>query len=157
MSKSTPLRLKALAHAATYVGVSEQPLGSNDGPQVRVWLKNVGITSPAPWCAAFMWSMFKQAGVELPIPGAAAVESWEQWGEASGDIVTRPFKGDVVCYDWNADNWYDHVGIVEKVLALRWRGRVFAGWVRTIEGNSGDRVTRQTRWIQSAKFIRIPG
>ncbi len=161
-----PARLVALDYARKYVGVKETPPGSNDGPLIRKWLKAAGINRPAPWCMAFLHAMFKLADVTLG--GGASVGFFEEWAVQHGElIVRRPFAGDVVCYRWGSDDWPDHIGIVEKVLALRWRGKEFAGLVRTIEGNTspgvrgsqanGGGVYRRTRWINRCKFVRIAG
>ncbi len=165
MGKKLPARLEALAIARTQLGVREHPAGSNWGPQVRLYLKASGIHFPAPWCAAFVTWCLTRAGYKVTTPGPAAVESWVQWAEKHGHIVSRPLRGDLICYQWDA-GWYDHIGFVERVLALRWRSRVFVGYVQTIEGNTtagkrgdqsnGDGVYRRRRWIRSAKFVRLP-
>lgn len=149
-----------LLRARSQVGVTEHPPGSNDGPRIRLYRDSVAPgLPPGPWCMYFVhwcFAPFRQLG------GWGSVERFEQWAQAHGELVARPFRGDVVCYDWNGDGWADHVGIVDRVLALRWRGRVFAGWVRTVEGNTavgndsnGGRVMLRRRWIRNAKFVRI--
>lgn len=155
--------LLALNIAQGQTGVREVPLDSNNGPEVRLYLKSVGLTPPAPWCLAFLHWCFRQAGRTLG--GHGLVQAFEDWAAANGEIVARPYRGDCVCYDWNADGWADHVGIIEHVLALRWRGKVFAGWVQTIEGNTsrgtagsqsdGDGVYRRRRWVGTCKFVRV--
>ncbi len=162
----TPARLEAVRIARTQLGIKEHPAGSNWGPRVSLYLKSAGINFPAPWCAAFVTYCLTRAGYKVTTPGPASVESWEQWAKRHGYLVARPLRGDIVCYDWNADNWYDHIGFVERVLALRWRGRVFVGYVKTIEGNTtsgargdqsnGGGVWPRRRWINKAKFVRLP-
>jgi hypothetical protein len=154
-------RHQALEIARKELGVTENPRGSNWGPRVSQYLKSAGILFPAPWCMAFVHWAFERAGVHLS--GAASVQRFHDWANKNGYIVKRPFKGDVVCYDWNADNWDDHVGFVDRVLAIRWRGNAFAGWVKTIEGNTavgndsnGGKVMVRYRWIKKAVFVRIP-
>lgn len=156
------LRLAALAKARTQLGVHEVPAGSNWGVHVREYLASAGILTPAPWCMAFVHWSYAKCGVKLG--GWAGVQNFLDWAEANGYEVRRPFKGDLVCYDWNSDRWHDHVGFVDRVLALRWKGKEFVGWVRTIEGNTavgndsnGGKVMYRWRWIKSAKFVRIPG
>lgn len=161
-----PARLRALDHAVSYIGTKESPPGSNRGPLIDVWLRDAGVPPGNPWCMAFLRAMFAKAGVTLG--GGASVGFFEQWAIHNGHrLVQRPLKGDVVCYRFDSDNWPDHVAIVERVLALRWRGRVFSGWVQTIEGNTspgvrgsqanGGGVYRRRRWISRCKFVRIAG
>lgn len=157
------IREAALQRAITQLGVKESPSGSNSGPRVTEYLKSAGITTPAPWCLAFVHWCY-QTGASYTLAGHALVQAFDDWAKSAGDIVARPFRGDLVCYDWNGDGWDDHVGIVVKVLALRWRGSTFIGYVKTIEGNTslnsdsnGGEVMYRWRWIQSAKFARVPG
>lgn len=161
----TSIRQAALDKAVTQLGVHEEPPNSNWGPMVSQYLKSAGFNSPAPWCMAFVhWCYLRGAGHDLP--GHALVQAFDDWAKGAGDIVVRPFRGDIVCYDWNNDHWDDHVGIVVRVLALRWSGRVFVGYIKTIEGNTsvgndsdGGKVMYRYRWIRgfSAKFVRVPG
>lgn len=154
-------RLRALDHAVSYLGTKESPPGSNRGYLIDIWNKAAGVTVGSPWCMSFLRACFKKAGVELG--GGASVGFFEEWAILSGEpVVGRPFKGDIICYRFDSDNWPDHVGIVEKVLALRWQSHVFTGWVKTIEGNTawgddadGGQVQRRRRWIKRAKFVRI--
>lgn len=150
----TDFRLLALAWAKSQVGVSEVPPGSNWGPQVSQYLKAAGFSSPEPWCASFVTWCYNKAGKKVTFPDPALVQNWDNWAQAHGEVVTRPFRGDLVTFDWNNDKWYDHIGIVEKVLAIR---PFHVYWFRSIEGNSGDKVSRCWHWSnrQGTKFIRI--
>lgn len=145
--------------------VKEQPPGSNWGPRVAQYLHSAGWSSPAPWCMAFMHWCFRQAGKVLIYPYPASVGFFENWANKNGYLVNRPLRGDLVCYRFDADNWPDHVGIVSRVLAVRWRGGRFVGWVKTVEGNTsygndanGGRVMYRYRWMNArTRFVRIPG
>lgn len=154
----------ALAVALKEVGVKESPAGSNWGPRVSEYLKSAGLTVPAPWCLAFVHWCFAQVGVDLA--GHGLVQAFDDWAKANGDLVDRPLEGDIICYDWNNDHWDDHTGIIVKVLALRWKGKAFAGWVKTVEGNTavgndsnGGEVMIRYRWIVGfgAKYARVKG
>jgi hypothetical protein len=153
-------RKEAVRRAATQLGVTEYPANSNDGREIRKYRESIGRgLPPAPWCMYFIHWVFSPW---IQLGGWASVQAFELWAADNGKIVQRPFSGDIVCYDWNHDRWHDHVGVVERVLALRWRGRVFSGWVRTIEGNTsvgndsnGGMVMRRWRWINTAKFVRV--
>lgn len=157
-------------------GVKEQPAGSNHGPDVwrkdargKQWKGGIdywchlanGIRGGYPWCSAFATSAFYLTGREIGDARRASVQYFELWAKAQGDLVTRPFRGDLVCYDWNADNWYDHIGIVQRVLALPTAKAPLL--IRAIEGNTslgnqsnGGQVMLRTRYASHCRFVRIP-
>ena len=148
-------RIQALGVAQKEVGVQEVPLGSNWGPRVSQYLKAAGFTNPEPWCASFVTWCYDKVGKKVTFPGPALVQNWDNWATAHGEVVVRPFRGDLVTFDWNGDNWFDHIGFVERVLAVR-PLNVF--WFRTIEGNTGKgEVARCWHWsnAQGTKFIRV--
>lgn len=156
-------RLAALAYALTQLGVVEKT--PNWSPRIKLYLNSTGITFPAAWCMAFVHYCYEQTGVALG--GGASVGNFLDWARKNnGWVVDRPFKGDLVCYDWNGDGWPDHVGFVDKVLALRWGpGHRFVGFVRTCEGNTssgeagsqsdGDGVYVRYRWCSNCRFVRV--
>jgi hypothetical protein len=149
-------RLCALAHADAYVGTVEQPPGSNRGPLIDKWnLAANGITGE-PWCMSFVHGMFAECGVTLG--GWAGVQTFERWAAVHGYEVTRPLQGDLVCLDWNADRWYDHVEFVAKVIGTG-PGQRPPYIMRTIGGNVSDAVRRKVRVCTSrnARFVRVPG
>lgn len=147
-------RLMALATAQKEVGTKEVPMGSNWGPRVSQYLNAAGISVPAEWCAAFVTWCYDRVGKKVTFPGPALVQNWDNWAAAHGEVVIRPFRGDLVTFDWDNNNWFDHIGIVEKVLALR---PFHVYWFRSIEGNSGDMVARRWHWsnAQGTRFLRI--
>ena len=157
---TTPQRRRALDRARSYIGVTEHPLGSNRGAQVEVWQYNAGAQPGDPWCACFAYSMLLEVAVRLPIQYPAAVASWVDWANAHGAIVTRPLYGDHVAYSFNGETNHprDHIGQVEKVLALPWPRNGHRFLIRTVEGNADDRVKRCWRWVDplTVKFIRVP-
>ncbi len=161
-------RERAATRAAKFIGVKESPPDSNHGPKIDQWcyITN-GVHGGYPWCAAFQFAQFRASGLDLVkkgLSGPALVENWVKWAKSHGYTVTRPLKWDIVCFDWDPDGWRDHIGIVEKVLALRWRKGKFTGLIRTIEGNTstnnqsnGGEVQRRWRWVNGEQvFIRIP-
>lgn len=161
-------RLAALDQAKKWVGVKEHPAGSNRGPQIDQWQKRTNGATGYPWCAAFLFCMFDDVGLNLKRVGLrlpSFVQDWVRWARERGYVVERPLKGDVVCFDWDSDRVRDHIGIVDKVLALRWRNKKFVGYIRTIEGNTavgndsnGGQVMVRWRWVNSATvFVRVPG
>lgn len=157
------VRLGALERAKSYLGVKEHPPGSNHGPQIDRWCKWAnGIPGGYPWCAAFACGMFHEVGHPIKYPKQASVGFLESWAKQNGYMVKRPFKGDLVCYRFDADNWPDHMGFVEKVLAVKWFGGKFVGTIKTIEGNTsagndanGGQVQRRYRSASRCTFIRV--
>lgn len=160
--KPSKVGRRALGNALNFVGVSESPPGTNRGPIIDLWNEQAGVPKGTPWCLSFVRAMFRKGGVTLG--GNALVQAFANWADQHGYLVSRPFAGDVVCYDWDGDgNWYDHVGIVQRVLAIRWRGGRFVGLIRAVEGNTsfgdnsnGGKVMIRTRWCGRCLFARIP-
>jgi hypothetical protein len=61
---ATSSRGRAVAHARSFLGVSERPSGSNRGsPQPSGWQKRVIGADGYPWCACFVTCMAWDAGV----------------------------------------------------------------------------------------------
>ena len=162
----TPVRRRALDRARRYIGVAEEPPGSNSGPRtgpfkgkIDEWLTKAAAQPGEPWCAAFAYSMLLLVDVKLPIQYPASVGSWIDWANEHGATVARPLYGDHVAYSWNGRTNHpnDHIGQVEKVLALPWPRNGHRFLIRTVEGNADDRVKRCWRWVDplTVKFIRV--
>lgn len=115
--------------ARSQVGVAESPLGSNNIPG------NPYGNSGRPWCAYFTSWVWIHAGVQ----GATVEPSVTQWingtepGTWKPGAANNPQPGDAVAYDQSQGERWPHIGIVETVNG---------NMITTIEGNSGDAVTR---------------
>jgi hypothetical protein len=170
-AKASAVGLRALKRAHVFVGFKEHPAGSNHGPYdknlkggIDDWCYRAnGIKGGYPWCSAFTCAMFEDAGRKITAPLKASVGYLEKWAGEHGYLVKRPFAGDIVCYRFDSDNWPDHVGIVDKVLAVKWFGGKFVGTIRTVEGNTsagndanGGQVQIRYRSAARCTFIRIP-
>ena len=162
-------RVKALNHAIKFIGVTESPPGSNRGHNIDQWNKDACGKVGAYWFASFGHGMFKLAGKTLP--GGASVLNVLAWAKSAGDVVTRPRRGDLACLEFGEGAWDygDHIGFVERVLAVRWKNGRFSGWIQTVEGNTsrqgmtgsqsnGGGVFRRRRWLHNAEatFVRVP-
>jgi len=161
-----PCRLKMLAQARLYLWVKEDPPGTNRGPHIDRWCRWANGLTGYPWCAAFICGMIREAcGLIIPEPRRASVGFLEAWAKSIGHLLSpgvRPIPGDLICYRFDSDNWPDHIGIVDKVVAVRWLGGSFLGTVRTIEGNTsagnhanGGQVQPRWRSVPRSTFIRI--
>lgn len=148
MPGENPMSRKVVEIAASQVGVSEQPKGSNRGPEVDQYLQAVGIRFPAPWCAAFVVWCHNRAGIEIPRTGGVL----DLWNKSAANRVNEPQPGDVMILDYGKGK--GHTGIVESVAG---------DLVHTIEGNTNDEGSREgyevagrVRKISAAKgFLRF--
>ena len=127
----------ALAAAQSQVGVSEQPPGSNDGPQIAEYRTATAGSGVGPWCAYFTSWAAAQAGVPLGEAGQGfgSVSALYGWAQRTGRATpagpgVQPTPGDLIV--WGGE----HVGIVESVDP--------DGSIHTIEGNSSNAVSRRT-------------
>jgi hypothetical protein len=170
MAKTKPFPVRLVDRAKQFVGVKEHPAGTNRGPYnaklkggIDDWCKRAAGVVGYPWCAAFACAMAEDCGYRIPEPRRASVGYLEAWASRVGKLVDRPLKGDLVCYRFDSDNWPDHIGIIDKVLAVRWRGTRFVGCVRTVEGNTsagnnanGGQVQIRYRWLDGrCRFVRL--
>lgn len=140
--------------------------GNNHGPQVKLYLAEVGLPEGYSWCDAFVSWCFHQAagGKKLPFESAGVAITYN-YARAHNWVVDRPLRGDLVVYDWQGNGTFDdHIGFVLRVIQL---GPILI--LKTVEGNTssgiagsqsdGDGVFIRTRTIRksSVRFIRVPG
>jgi hypothetical protein len=150
-------REKALRIALKEVGVKEQPPGSNRGPRVDQYQDADGLPGRGyPWCMAFVQWAYRQAGRPLDPAKTASVGFFLGWARGQGLVTSKPLRGDVVCYQFDSNNWPDHVGIVSRVLP--------GGLILAVEGNTsitsddnGGSVMLRTRRTSRCSFVRVPG
>jgi len=118
------------------IGQAEMPPGSNDSPRIAQYRSAVPGSGVGPWCAYFASWAARQAGTPLGEHGEGfgSVGALWEWAEHSGRAIPAsagpPQPGDLIV--WGGE----HVGIVEAVLP--------DGSIRTIEGNSSDRVSQRS-------------
>ncbi len=147
------LMTRALQLATDYLGVEEDPPGSNRGVDVDRFVAGpVGrfsylVPQPGkrgiPWCARFAASMIESAARELsmidPLRGAgdlASAYKWLRWAKAAGKRRNDPKPGYVglLLHEDNSG----HVVMVTHVEGE---------YVRTIEGNASNGVRCRLRVI----------
>ena len=131
--------LTALQVAESQVGVTEQPPGSNDGPQIAQYrTATQGAYAGAPWCAYFVSWCAAQAG--SPIggqgQGLGSVAEITDWARSTGRLTQTPAPGELILFGT------EHVGIVKSVNP--------DGSLTTVEGNASDGVREETRWPSEA-------
>lgn len=134
------------SYAARFIGVKEDPLGSNAGTVVHQFQSATGAYN-APWCVSFEQYVLKELGVGPVANRTASAYYLRDYAKSHGWTVTRPEPGVGVVYMEGAG----HTGFC-SVLAKD--GKSFTG----IEGNYNDRVARTNRVVGSVEmtFIRFP-
>lgn len=129
--------------AATQIGVHE--VGTNWGPEVKMYLHAAEVTVPAAWCAALQnWAAERAAeklGVRSPLEDVthqAYVQSYVDYGRTHGWIIPtkEAQRGDLLCVWHQSLKRYGHIAIV-------------GGWtddkkrIKTVEGNSNTDGSRE--------------
>lgn len=147
--------VKVLEVARAEIGYKESPAGSNK----TKFGKEYGMDGQ-PWCAMFVWWVFKHAGCsELFYGGkkSAYCPTIADYYIAKKQTVSKSKgqAGDIVLFDWNHNNSSDHIGIIES--------RNADGSYVCIEGNTsvgnnsnGGQVMRRTRYKSQISWICRP-
>jgi CHAP domain len=126
-----------LQAAESQVGATEQPPGSNDGPQISAYRSAVAGAQPGePWCAYFASWAAAQAGEPIGPngQGLGSVADIASWASSNGRLLpasATPAPGDLILFG------DEHVGIVESVNP--------DGTLTTVEGNYDNGVSRVQR------------
>lgn len=154
----TSLAAEALFVAKTQIDVREE--GNNGGPEVKRYLKAVGLGEGYPWCMAYVYWCVDQAAQKLKMvnPLIMTAGVLRQWNEttlrkAPVQSVGAVQPGDIFIMDFGGGN--GHTGFVVKIEG---------GIVHTIEGNTNDDGSREgyevayrERALSSFKgFIQLP-
>jgi len=143
-----PLREKALVEMEKFVGLVEDPPGSNNVPEINGWWGG----GNAAWCARTITKAYCLAGSKTFVKGRTYEYVPTLVGDAragrNGLTVTLdPKPGDLVCYDWHGHHFSNddnHVGMFKSGTKDEFR---------TIEGNISSRCDYHDRTRQSAAQI----
>ena len=144
---------KVVKIAEKEIGYCETPANSNKTKYGK-WF---GLDGYA-WCGMFVSWCYNKASIVLPsigfTKGFASCQLAYTYFLKNKMLTTTPVAGDIVLFDWNDDNRYDHTGI-------------FVEWVDndhfiTIEGNTslknqsnGGTVMKRKRNKDVAVFVHI--
>lgn len=163
---STALTKEVVEYAKTQIGVLENPLGSNRGPEVDKYQIAAGLTLNAStskpgyaWCVAFTYYCYQQAAAKLGIgnPHIKTAGVLDHWSRAKGkpgivrisnvDAINDPTlvkPGALFIIDHGGG--LGHSGIVTEVS----NGRLV-----TIEGNTNDGGSRNGIGVFERKARKI--
>ena len=135
---------------ALMVSVAKSQIGTEDGEKYWSWY---GFDEQVDWCACFVSWCANEAGLieEGAVSMFAEVNEGIRWFKKLGrwiDVAEepgyKPSPGTLIFFDWDTDGLANHVGIVEGCRN---------GIVYTIEGNSGDIVTRGYYLQDSSEIV----
>lgn len=151
-------RQRILGVAAGLVGTREAT-GHNDGPVIERILKSAAASKGDPYCAAFDFFCYEQAGLSRLVPRSAWSPDWVRnptWTRAGGGKT--PLPGDTWGIFFPSKGRVAHTGIVRE-----WGSQV----MRTFEGNTspdaavgteadrnGDGIWSKRRLIRQIHSVR---
>lgn len=123
-------RTAVLQIAAWQIGVVEMPSGSNKVKYNEAFYGRSVSGSAYPWCMAFVWWVFREAGFSLFKTASCTTFVNQYKAMSPAQVVTGNYRpGDIVFFDFSGrKSKTEHVGIVESVQN---------GSLVTIEGNTG--------------------
>ena len=122
---------KVIEIARGELGVKEKPPGSN---RVKYWEDYDPAYQGQPWCVAFLWWVFQQAGERMAFFGGGKTASCGmllRWYREQGLVVDkRDIQiGDILILNFSGTQDTQHCGLVVD------KGKLAGTWY-TIEGNT---------------------
>ena len=108
-----------IANARRYAtGKSLETDGPNDGPEIREWLAERGITTPAAWCAAMACAQIHEAAraMGLVLTMRYSAGALRLLALNPDLVIAEPETGCLVC--WDHGGGLGHVGIVTGVTRV---------------------------------------
>lgn len=156
VSAITMSRNKVIEIARLELGVTEQPPGSN---RVKYWDAYDPAFQGQPWCVAFLWWCFREAGERMAFFGGGKTAScstllmWYQNMELTVP-VSEVRTGDIVLLNFNGKGTADHCGLVVEVN--RWAVTRELMQIQTVEGNTSVNGSQDNGGMVAEK-TRYPG
>lgn len=158
VSIETSLAKEALFVAKTQIDIREE--GNNGGPEVKRYLKAVGLSVGYPWCMAFVYWCVDQAAQKLQLANPLIITGGvlRQWNESNLRKVPAKASGPVQPGDIFIMDFGGGIGHTGFVVSIN--GSI----VNTIEGNTnndgsreGYEVAYKQRSLSAIKgFILLP-
>lgn len=133
-----------VVEAKKYIGIREDPMGTNSGYWVRRFQSATGAFR-APWCVSFLQYVSKQVLGYTIADDTAGVFYLVNWARKHGFLRAVPSPGDYIAFLWGAG----HIGIVSKVTSE---------YIETIEGNAANQVLVRRRPVHgNYAFVLVSG
>jgi len=140
---------KLLSVAAAELGTSESPPNSNRVKYNTAFYGREVSGSAYPWCCAFVWWCFTEAGApELFYGGGktAGCTTLMTYHKNAGQFITSGYRpGDLVLYNWSGNSSIaEHIGIVETIIDSRTLTAI-EGNTSVASNDNGGNVMRRRR------------
>jgi peptidoglycan hydrolase-like protein with peptidoglycan-binding domain len=147
-AESGPLREKALESMEKFVGLKEEPAGSNHIPEINSWWGGGDVA----WCARTVSKAYINAGSKAFVRGrnyqyVPTIVGDARAGRNGLTVTLDPKPGDLVCFDWDGSNFRtgeNHIGMFKSGTRQRFK---------TIEGNVDSCCDYHDRTSGSAKHV----
>lgn len=140
-----------------YVGVKENPPGSNCVIFNTHYYGRKVSGSSYPWCCAFQWDMFRMIGApELFCGGGktAYCPTVYNYYKSKGKIFAKPKVGDLVLYSFDGSSLAGHIGLVCEVTDDTHFKAVEGNTSVTSDDNGGSVMVRDRTTSQVLGFAR---
>lgn len=143
--------------ALTYVHVRET--GNNDGKEVRMFLKSVGLGKGYSWCAAFISYCLKVTASKFPVRSAVARKFITKHSIKAQDVLLgkyTPKRGDLIIWQ-RGETPYGHIAGNVKTIARNLFQSIEGNTSSGAKGNQhdGNGVYIRLRSIQPSNYFRI--
>lgn len=167
----TTARAAALDRAIDELGTKESPPQTNQNPYGK-WYGEDGV----PWCAIFTTWAYENGAHDAGFPNGHPtfqsvkvagtndrydyvpyVVSDARGGRYGLTVTTTPMPGDLVCFDWNWNGEYDHIGLFEKWTDGTTIFSAIEGNTSLNNNSNGGEVMRRSRNknSQGTVFVRV--
>lgn len=147
---------KIIDLAILQLGTAENPDGSNKIKYNTDYYNRVVSGDAYPWCAVFVWWVFRNANLSQLYYGGsktASCSTLRRYYERNNQTISidNVQPGDLIFFNWDADptaSISNHMGIF-----IKWIDNTH---IQTIEGNSNNRVEYRTRSISLINGVANP-
>jgi hypothetical protein len=147
---AAPAKVRALDLAITFIGIHENPPGSNE-QEFGAWYGENGV----PWCAIFVSYCISHISVTWKYAYVPLIAALAESGQAYMSITNSPEPGDLVTYNFPGEGPNCHIEFFETALDSSTFSAV-GGNTGPVDLNDGGEVARSVRsYSEVVDFIRL--
>lgn len=144
---------RAIDFARRYVGVCEDPIGSNRAPEIDAWAREFDSPLGSSWCALSVGKARKVGGLWIPTHDVGSCDEWVLQATRAGLTRMDPEPGAAVLYTSGqriVGGRYDgqldavHIGLVLRVAPV----------LLSVEGNTILGAFDRNGFVQALKEVQ---